>query len=77
MQQQLRRSITSLLDGMQKGKPTGNLPWEVNALAAYEKELQEVSTWPYNPATLRTLAASVLFPVATLLARRVFEVYIQ
>ena len=77
VQLQLRRSFPSLLERMQKGEPTGNLPWEVNALVAYEKELQEVSTWPYNPATLRTLAASVLFPVATLLARRVFEVYIQ
>jgi len=77
VQQQLRRAFPSLLERMQKGEPTGNLPWEVNALVAYEKELQEVSTWPYNPATLRTLAASVLFPVATLLARRVFEVYIQ
>ena len=77
VQQQLRRAFPSLLEGMQKGKPTGNLSLEVNALVAYEKELQEVSTWPYNPATLRTLAASVLFPVATLLARRVFEVYIQ
>ncbi len=75
--QQLRRSFPSLLGRMQKGESTGNLPGEVNALVAYEKELEEASTWPYNPAILRTLAASVLIPMVTLLARRVFEVYIR
>jgi hypothetical protein len=61
---------------MQRGEPTGNLPWEVNALVAYEKELDQASTWPYNPVILRTLIVSVLIPTVTLLARRVFEVYI-
>jgi hypothetical protein len=77
VQQQLRRSFPSLLKHMQKGEPTGNLPWEVNALVAYEKELQDASTWPYNPTILRTLVVSILVPTVTLLVRRVVEVYIQ
>jgi hypothetical protein len=77
VQQQMRRSFPSLLEHMQKGEPTGNLSWEVNALVAYEKELQEASTWPYNPAILRTLVVSVLVPTATLLTRRVVEVFIR
>lgn len=77
VQHQLRRSFPSLLERMQKGEPSGNLPWEVNALVAYEKELQDASTWPYNPAILRTLVVSVLVPTVTLLARRLFEVYIR
>jgi len=77
VQQQMRRSFPSLLERMQKGEPTGNLPWEVNALVAYEKELDQASTWPYNPVILRTLVVSVLVPTVTLLARRVFEVYIR
>jgi hypothetical protein len=77
VQHQLRRSFPSLLERMQKEEPSGNLPWEVNALVAYGKELQDASTWPYNPAILRTLVVSVLVPTVTLLARRLFEVYIR
>ena len=53
------------------------MPFEVNALVAYEKELDQASTWPYNPVILRTLVVSVLIPSVALLARRVFEVYIR
>jgi hypothetical protein len=77
VQQELRRSFPTLLGRMQRGEPTGNLPWEVNALVAYQKELDQASTWPYNPAILRTLVVSILVPTVTLLARRVFEVYIR
>lgn len=77
VQGELRRSFPTLLGQMQRGEPTGNLPWEVNALVAYEKELEQASTWPYNPVILRTLLVSVLIPTVTLLARRVFEVYIR
>jgi hypothetical protein len=76
VQRELRRTFPTLLGHMQRGEPTGNLPWEVNALVAYEKELDQASTWPYNPVILRTLIVSVLIPTVTLLARRVFEVYI-
>jgi len=47
------------------------------ALVTYEKELQDASTWPYNPAILRTLVVSILVPTVTLLDRRIFEVYIR
>jgi hypothetical protein len=77
VQRELRRSFPTLLGRMQRGEPTGNLPWELNALVAYEKELDQASTWPYNPAILRTLVVSVLVPSVTLLTRRVFEVYIR
>lgn len=77
VQRELRRSFPTLLGRMQRGEATGNLPWEVNALVAYEKELEQASTWPYNPVILRTLVVSVLVPTVTLLARRVFEVYIR
>ncbi len=77
VRQQLPRAFHLLLERMQNREPRGNHPWEVKALVAYERELQEANTWPYNPAILRTLVVSVLLPVATDFARRVFEVYIQ
>jgi hypothetical protein len=77
VQGQLRRAFPALLERTQKGEPTGNLPLEIHALVAYEKGLQEASTWPYNPTILRTLVVSVLIPTVTLLVRRVVEVYIQ
>jgi len=77
VQRELRRAFPALVEHMQRGEPSGNLPFEVNALVAYEKELDQASTWPYNPVILRTLVVSVLIPSVTLLARRVFEVYIR
>jgi hypothetical protein len=77
VREQLRRAFPSLVERMQRGEPTGSLPLELNALVAYEKELEQASTWPYNPSILRTLVVSVLIPTVTLLARRVFEVYIR
>jgi hypothetical protein len=77
VQAQLRRSFSDLLERMQRGSPTGDLPREIGALVAYEKELQATNTWPYNPPILRTLAVSVLLPLGTLLVRRVVEVYIE
>jgi hypothetical protein len=77
VRRQLGRSFPALLERMQRGEATGDLPREVNALVAYEKELQAVNTWPYNPPILRTLAVSVLIPTVTLLVRRIVEVYIQ
>jgi hypothetical protein len=77
VQRELRRSFPTLLGRVQRGESTGNLPWEVNALVAYEKALDQASTWPYNPTILRTLVVSVLVPTVTLLVRRVVEVYIR
>jgi hypothetical protein len=77
VRQELHRSFPTLLRRMVRGEPTGHLPSEVNALVAYKKELDQASTWPYNPVILRTLVVSVLIPTITLLARRVLEVYIR
>jgi hypothetical protein len=77
VQKELRRAYPSLLERAQRGEAAERLPSEIAALASYEKALQDAATWPYNPATLRTLVVSVLIPTATLLARRVFEVYIR
>ena len=77
VREQLRRAFHLLLERMQNGEATGNVPWEVNALVAYEKELLEASTWPYNTAILRTLVVSVLVPTLMVFARRIFEVYIR
>jgi len=77
VQRELRRAFPALLGHMQRGETSGSLPFEVNALVAYEKELDQASTWPYNPVILRTLVVSVLIPTVTLLARRVFEVFIR
>lgn len=39
------------------------------ALLAYETRVQQVRTWPYDVSTLRTLFASVLLPLLTVLAQ--------
>ena len=49
----------------------------IAALATFEKALVESRTWPYNTATVRTLALSILIPIVSVLARRVVEVYIR
>lgn len=51
----------------------GMLGAEINALVAYEKRVQETSTWPYDTAMLRTLFLSVIFPAVAALARIVGE----
>jgi hypothetical protein len=53
------------------------LPAYVAALAAHEQHLNDASPWPYNPRIIRSLVVGVLAPLATVLARRVFEVLIR
>ena len=74
---ELHAAFRLLLQRRQAGEPTGSLSQDVNALAAYEQHLNEASSWPYNPAILRTLIFGVLVPITTVLARRVFDVYIR
>ena len=74
---ELHAAFRLLLERRQAGEPTGSLSQDVDALAAYEQHLNEASSWPYNPAILRTLIFGVLVPITTVLARRVFEVYIR
>jgi hypothetical protein len=51
---------------------------EIQVLSIYEQHLIAARTWPYNTTQLRTLAITVLIPLATLLARlllnRIFAV---
>jgi hypothetical protein len=74
---QLHDAYRRLLERGQAGQPAGELPTVIAALATFEKALVEARTWPYNTATARTLAFSILIPIVSVLARRVFEVYIR
>jgi hypothetical protein len=74
---ELHAAFRLLLQSRQSGEPAGGLSQDVNALVAYEQHLNEASSWPYNPVIIRTLIFGVLVPVTTVLARRVFEVYIR
>jgi len=77
VQSELHAAFRLLLQRRQAGEPAGSLSEDVNALAAYEQHLNEASSWPYNPAIIRTLIFGVLVPITTMLARRVFEVTIR
>ena len=74
---ELHAAFRLLLQCRQAGEPTGSLSQDVDALASYEQHLNEARSWPYNPAILRTLIFGVLVPITTVLARRIFEVYIR
>jgi hypothetical protein len=73
VREQLHKSCRALLNKMEKGQETYDIPNEINALAVYEKQLKETRTWPYNTAMLRTLFFSVLIPVGTLVGRIIVE----
>jgi hypothetical protein len=74
---ELHAAFRLLLERRLAGESSSSLAQDVDALAAYEQYLSEASSWPYNPAILRTLIFGVLVPISTVLARRVFEVYIR
>ena len=74
VREQLKVSFRILHHRLDKNTDTGNIPAEINALAEYEKHLQETRTWPYNTAMLRTLFFSILIPVGTLVGRIIAEV---
>ena len=73
VREQLYKSCRKLLNQMENGEKTENIPTEINALAVYEKQLKETRTWPYNTTMLRTLFFSVLIPVGTLIGRIIVE----
>jgi len=70
---QLHVSCRKLLQRLETGHETTNIPAEIHALSVYEKQLNETRTWPYNTAMLRTLFFSVLIPVGTLVGRIIIE----
>jgi len=50
-----------------------NLANWVSAWLAYEKRIQDVPEWAFNPGTVRSLIASMFVPIGTVLARIVAE----
>jgi hypothetical protein len=70
----LNVSFRALHHRLNNNIDTEIIPAEINALAEYEKHLQETRTWPYNTAMLRTLFFSILIPVGTLIGRIIIEV---
>lgn len=68
-----QQSARELIELKECNQPTGNLPVEINALTAYQNQLQSARTWPYNTGMLRTLFFSVLIPVGTLIGRIIIE----
>jgi hypothetical protein len=73
VQRCLLRACRALVQHLDEGQETGNLPAEINGLAAYEQRLQGARTWPYDTGMLRTLFFSVLVPAGTVLVRLVVE----
>jgi len=69
VQRNILRACRALMARLDAEEGTGTLGAEINALVAYEKRLQETSTWPYDTAMLRTLFFSVILPVVAGLAR--------
>lgn len=76
-QSQLRIACQDLVDRLERGQDSGDLPARINALAVYETHLQAARTWPYNTATLRTLFFSVFIPIFTVLGRLAAEVWVR
>jgi hypothetical protein len=74
---ELHAAFRLLLERRLAGESSSRVSQDVDALAAHERHLSEASSWPYNPAILRTLIFGVLVPISTVLARRVIEVYIR
>lgn len=60
------QELVQLLD---TGMDSGELPARISALVAYEERLQAARTWPYNVSILRTLFFSVFIPLVSILVR--------
>ena len=73
VQERILLACRALMARIEEQEDTGTLGAEINALVAYEKRIQETSTWPYDTAMLRTLFFSVIFPAVAALARIVGE----
>jgi len=74
VRQQINTTCQELVQIIERGQESGNMPAEILALETYEKRLQGARTWPYNTGILRTLFFSVLIPIGTLLVRLLFEI---
>jgi hypothetical protein len=74
VRQLLRESSRTLMDHMERKLDTGDLAASIQGLAAFEGQLRQARTWPYDTGMLRTLFFSILVPGATIVARVVVEV---
>ena len=69
IQERILVACRALVARFDTEESAGTLGAEINALVAYEKRIQETSTWPYDTAMLRTLFFSVIFPAVAAMAR--------
>ena len=69
VREQLHKSCRILLECKEKNQETNNIPGEINALAVYEKQLEDTRTWPYNTELLRALFYSIVTPLLFSLVR--------
>jgi hypothetical protein len=74
VQHQIQSTCQELLQRLEQGQDSANLPAEINAISIYEQRLLAARTWPYNTTMLRTLFFSVFFPLVTVLGRLLVEV---
>ena len=73
VQERILLACRALMARIEAEEDTGTQGADINALVAYEKRIQETSTWPYDTAMLRTLFFSVIFPAVAALARIIGE----
>ena len=69
LQYRINSECRKLVDQLDRGLNSGNLPAEINALVTHEQRLSAARTWPYNVIMLRTLFFSVFIPIGSILAR--------
>lgn len=69
VQTRINSACRELATQLERGRDTGQLASEINALATYEQRLLSARTWPYNTSMLRTLFFSVFIPLGSILAR--------
>ncbi|MCP4164843.1 MAG: hypothetical protein GY759_02985 [Chloroflexi bacterium] len=74
VQGHLQRRFRGLLQCLDEQTDTTNLSAEINALVAYEDQLQSARTWPYNTRMLRTLFFSVLIPASAVAGRAIVSI---
>lgn len=58
----LARACNRLEESISKHRDTHGVATELNALATIKRELETITTWPYNMEMLRTLVISAAAP---------------
>ena len=68
----VRRHLSEDYRQLKESKDADLAKW-VGAWLAYEKRIQDAPEWAFNPGTIRSLIASMLVPIGTVVARIVAE----